>query len=228
MLKIENNKFKFAFLLVAILSFFAIPIVVGLLKIGLFFSGFFLPESLILLKINMDEPISVSNYIYYYSCFSAIGVTGIFSYSIYKLSFNIDQRQLLESQKLKNLKFNNGVINILKELIQNEKAYSINRSPDDWSFKRILEESKFGSFDFGNATKEFSTELWSFYADDFILCVQESNEENSIVERLEKLNSTFKELKSCQDKFDIKMSYKDFTKLLSETINRLEGIKSKL
>jgi len=226
MIKIKNNKFKFAFLMVAALSFIAIPIVVWLLKIGLLLSSFFLPN-LILIKINMDEPISVSNYIYYYSCFSAIGVTSIFSYSIYKLSLNIDQRQLQESQNLKNLKFSYAIISILKELKQNEIAYSKNR-PGDWTFKKILEKCDFESFIFDNATQDFSAESWSIYADDFIMCVKELNEDNSIINNLEKLQNSFKELKSSKDKYNITMSYENFTELISETIRRLEEIVRKL
>lgn len=83
------------FFIILGLPFILIPVVVVILRIGIFI-GSLLPAFLIILQINMSETVTLSTFIYYYTCFLAIEITGIFSYLVWettKKATNINTKQ---------------------------------------------------------------------------------------------------------------------------------------
>ncbi|MEK3951247.1 hypothetical protein MHB46_22995 [Paenibacillus sp. FSL H7-0703] len=90
-------------LIIFVLPFFLIPIVAGTLKVGMLISDFF-PNWLIVMKINTEDIVSISTFIYYYTCFLAIEVTALLSYAVYKFSVNKDEKDAAE-QKSKEKEF---------------------------------------------------------------------------------------------------------------------------
>lgn len=89
--------------IILVLPFFLIPIVAVTLKIGMLISDLF-PSWLIVMKINTEDIVSISTFIYYYTCFLAIEVTALLSYAVYKFSVNKDQKDAAE-QKIKEKEF---------------------------------------------------------------------------------------------------------------------------
>lgn len=110
-----------------IIPFLFIPFVAFILKIGSLLSSF-LPSKLIVLEINMSETVTLSTFIYYYSCFLSIEVTGILSYLLFKLTKDKYLNDEKEKDQLEKKEFIKILNELLIELESNYKAYTRERS----------------------------------------------------------------------------------------------------
>lgn len=97
-----NKKQIIAILLFA--PFLLIPFTGIVLKIGVYLSEKLLPNWMIVMKIDMSDNVTLSTFIYYYTCFLAIEVTALLSYAVYKLSLEKEVREIEEKKKRIELK----------------------------------------------------------------------------------------------------------------------------
>lgn len=116
----------------------------------------------------MDGTVTQSEFIYYYSCFLGIEVTGILSYLLYKLTVNKysdEAREKLLSESKEIL----GILNeVLMELKVNRDTYTKERNDSKWSLYKMFEIEKHKQFGYGQIFQEFKVEKWEKHLSSFI------------------------------------------------------------
>lgn len=222
--KISRKTKIFIILIVFILPFFLIPLVAFILKLSLIL-GSVLPSWLIVMRINTNEIVSISTFIYYYTCFLAIEVTGILSYAIYQFSVNKENSDLDEKRRERKVQHLRNIIQINHELQKNYQVYIKERDNTRWSFYILLEVNHFKSqFTYSGAGQEFQLEKWKEIRGDLNIVFSEIKN-MELLQKIECLYLCLDEIKNNTDKKDINVSlFKNFNELLIYVIEENEKI----
>jgi hypothetical protein len=178
---------------VFLLPFFLIPAVAAVLSFGIWVCSF-LPKSLIILEINTNETVTISTFIYYYTCFLGIEVTGLLSYFVYQLSLDKDSWERREREFEKKRDILRIVNEVFQELSLNLNAYMKKRGThDNWSFHDKLECQTKTQFNYGSSGNEFKDDKWKKHkAEMEILFVKSFSSE--ILSRLDHVYENFNEI----------------------------------
>lgn len=224
--KISKNK-AIILGIIILAPFIMIPFVAGILKLSMLI-GDFLPNWLILLEIDTTEKVSISTFIYYYTCFLAIEVTGILSYAVYKLSSQKEKRdeKAVILDKLTSLKI---------ELKNNLSSYLVTlftTGDNEMNLKRIIGNHDWRGSEYKsyliNKNLEIEIMIWEQNSYDLKNFFKKNGEEQLlkdltfIYERLEELKFN---RKTSQLKEDL---YEKFDEKINIAINSLEESKKKL
>lgn len=192
-----KNHIGITIIVLLIIPFLCIPVVALILNIGVAVSKL-LPNKLIILRINMDEIVTQSEFIYYYSCFLGIEVTGILSYLLYKLTVN----KYSDEAKEKVLSEHKKVVEILNEILielkGNREAYRNERNSSKWSFYSIFEIQKLSQYGYGQICQEFKIEKWEKHLSSFIF-IQDYLVDPSLMKLLTEVYKTLDSLSNHTD-----------------------------
>lgn len=168
--------------------FVLIPGIAMLLRIGVWV-GDKLPHFLVVLDFNMLEPMSLSNFVYYYICFLTIEITGIFSFLIWKATIASAEatkasteiakatlqlnKQLLKKQKYENHKLARFYLRlVIPEIERNFGSYirKFNGGGffDGQSIKQYLEEDVYSipNLVYKDGPCKFSKNEWDRFKKD--------------------------------------------------------------
>ncbi|WP_427137331.1 hypothetical protein [Psychrobacillus psychrodurans] len=176
-----------------IAPFFLIPIVSGVLKLSLLL-GELLPSYLILLEIDTSEKVSISTFIYYYTCFLAIEVTGILSNAVYKLSSYKEKKEKKDELLEK-------IIIVNRELRENLFVYRMELytvGVESYNLKKIIQKEQMDDFwqHLRRRGLSFNTIAWEKYKYELDAILEKNNEVvlskeiNEIYHSIDILNKT--------------------------------------
>ncbi|MGE7094466.1 hypothetical protein ACQKII_24145 [Lysinibacillus sp. NPDC048646] len=173
---------------VLIAPFLLIPAVSGILKLSLLV-GEFLPSYLLLLEIDTSEKVSISTFIYYYTCFLAIEVTGILSYAVYKLSSYKEKKEKKDEIIEKVILVNRELrVNLF---VYNAELYTVGGV--SCNLKKIIKDKEMN--DYGNYLKQknlsFNTIEWEKHKFELEIILKNNNEEILYAETNEIYNSIY-------------------------------------
>ncbi|OPJ59403.1 hypothetical protein [Clostridium chromiireducens] len=193
-----KNHISIMIIIILSIPFFCIPAIGLILNIGIALSSF-LPNKLIILRINTNEIVTQSEFIYYYSCFLSIEVTGILSYLLYKITlgkYSDEAKEKVFSEKKEvGLMLNE----ILIELRNNRDAYKKERDGTNWSFYKLFELENYNQFSYGQICTEFEVEKWEKNLTSFIF-IKKYFKDHLLLERITEVYSIFDFLSKHTDK----------------------------
>ncbi|OAS21382.1 hypothetical protein [Paenibacillus oryzisoli] len=209
-----SNKKWLLILIVLFFPFFLIPFVAFILNLSLIL-GSFLPGWMILLRGDTDELVSVSTFIYYYTCFLAIEVTGILSYAVYQFSIKKESNDVYERNKERRLKHVRKIVLINDELQENQKLYLKERGNSKWSFYSEMEHNHFRvQFAYHIEGQEFKLAQWRELKGDLNIILSEINNIDLFI-KMEYIYLGLNEIISHQDKNELDLT---LFKNLNETL----------
>lgn len=209
-------------LLVFIIPFILIPLVALILKLSLIV-GNRLPSWMILMRIDTEEIVSTSTFIYYYTCFLAIEVTGILSYALYRFSVNKEDSDKNVRDKEKKIQNVKKIIQIYHELEENYKKYTKERGNLKWSFYKGLEGENSGKqFGYNEYGQEFNSDKWQDLKGDLNIIFIEL-ENIGLFESIESIYESLDQIKYHRDVNELDVPL--FSNLNKKFINVIEETK---
>ncbi|MBB6677810.1 hypothetical protein [Cohnella lubricantis] len=126
------------------------------------------------MRVDTSEIVTISTFIYYYTCFLAIEVTGLLSYAVYKFSIDKEDRDIFERNKHRRMSHVKVFIQINDELKENYNIYIKERGSTNWSFYSEFEVNHFRKqFGYNATGQEFKIIKWSELKGDLIMILND-------------------------------------------------------
>lgn len=177
------------------------------------------------MKININDIVSISTFIYYYTCFLAIEVTGLLSYALYKFSINKEERDVFERKRSRKLNHIKKINQINDELRENYNAYIKERGSSKWSFYAEIETNHLRKqYGYGIYGEEFKVEKWNELKADLYIVLNELKNP-SLMSKFEYVYEGIKELINHQDKDQLDLlKFKDLKQNFNEILTENQKI----
>lgn len=180
---------------------------------------------MILMRIDTGEIVSISTFIYYYTCFLAIEVTGILSYAVYRFSVNKEDSDKNGREKEKKLQNVKKIIQINHELHENYKTYTKERGNNKWSFCIGLEDDYSGKqYGYNEYGQEFKSDKWQDLRGDLnIILIEIKNIE--LFENIESIYECLDQIRCHQDTNELDLSlFSNFNQKFLNVMKETEKI----